>query len=480
MSKNVIIVIIIVNIASVSSIYGKPDMLWTKTFGGNYNDWGNYVQQTNDGGYIIVGTTSSYSAGYRDVWLIKTDTNGNKLWDKTYGGSANDAGLSVQQTLDGGYIIGGAKDCSFPSYSKTFLIKTDSKGDTIWTKTFEKFGSSVGYSVKQTIDNGYILVGPTSTDIGLIKTDNNGDTLWTKVFGRSRIDEAYSVQQTADGGYVIIGSTHSYSTWGSDIWLIKTDVNGDSLWTKVIGSSSYTEDGRSGNLTSDGGYIIAGHTNINSNVNVLLLKTDSKGDLQWTKDYGGYHSEMGYSVQQTSDDGYIIVGNTYSYGAARSNVWIIKTNTVGDTLWTKVIGGEGSDCGYAIQQTSYGGYIIVGYTDLHSTGDYDVWLIKLISKETNVTEFKQFIPKHFSLFQNYPNPFNLSTTISYSISNPDFVVLKVNDILGREIQTLVSEFQEVNTYSVNFNANGLSSGIYFYKLKVGSDFVDTKKMLLLR
>ena len=212
---------------------------WEKTFGGTGFDWGNSVQQTTDGGYIITGSTESF--GSPDVWLIKTDGNGIEQWNNTFGGTENDYGYSVQQTNDGGYIITGETKSFGSGNPNVYLIKTDGNGDSLWTKTFGGTDYSKGKSIQQTTDGGYIITGVTTSlgigfyEVWLIKTDGNGDSLWTKTFGGSDYDEGYSVQQTTDGGYIITGGIKFLS----DVYLIKTDGNGDSLWTKTFGGTDY-------------------------------------------------------------------------------------------------------------------------------------------------------------------------------------------------------------------------------------------------
>ncbi|MCD4701636.1 MAG: hypothetical protein K8S24_07245, partial [Candidatus Aegiribacteria sp.] len=290
----------------------SPDIAWAKTFGGTEYDLAYSVQQTTDGGYIVAGYTESYGAGDYDVYLVKTDSSGDTLWTKTFGGYDYDPGFSVQQTTDGGYIVAGSTNSFGAGNSDVYLIKTNSSGDSIWTNTFGGTGYDRGYSVRQTTDGGYIVTGSTSSygaggaDVYLIRTDSDGDTLWTKTFGGYEWEYGFSVQQTSDEGYIVTGFTDSYSPGWDDVYLIKTDSSGNTLWTKT---------------------------------------------------FGGTNHDVGYSVQQTTDGGYIISGSTESYGAGGEDVYLIKTDSSGNTIWTQIFGGTQYDCGCSVQQTTDGGYI---------------------------------------------------------------------------------------------------------------------------
>lgn len=354
-----------------------------KTFGSKKDDIGNTVQQTSDGGYIITGVTRTSKKQRDDVYLLKTDANGDILWEKSFGEKGNDAGWCIQQTSDNGFIIVGEMS---PKSGKTYvyLVKTNSKGDILWEKSFGGKDYDVGYSVQQTSDGGYIVTGETSSygagvdDMYVIMTSLDENNLITMTFGGKGSDLGYSIQQTTDGGFIITGLTSSYGAGDFDVYLIKINAIGKTIWTKVIGGKK-SDAGRSVQQTTDGGYIITGFTESlveKENFDVYLIKTDAAGDTLWTKTFGGSGSDVGYSVQQTTDGGYIIAGETSSFGNESFDVYLIKTDFNGKTLWTRTFGSSGNDVGRSVQQTTDGGYIITGWTDGMGAGGIDVLLIK--------------------------------------------------------------------------------------------------------
>ncbi len=321
MMKRISLILLLISLTYYSKTNAQ-DTTWTKTFGGSSNDRGYSVQQTTDGGYVIGGYTSSYGNGSADVWLIKTDADGDTLWTQTYGGSSNDRGYSVQQTTDGGYIIAG--------YTESF--------------------------------------GNGDDDVWLIKTDSNGDSLWTKTFGGSDGDYGYSVQQTTDGGYIITCTEYSYGM-DSNIWLIKTDSLGQEEWNQIfyyVGNS----EGRSVQQTTDGGYIIAGMYSYLA----ILIKTDSLGNEEWHTSYfpSGSSSSWGSCVQQTIDNGFIFTGYSFMYDVWTTDVLLIKTDSLGNEEWNQTFGGNEDDYGSSVQQTTDGGYIITGITTSFGNGGQDM------------------------------------------------------------------------------------------------------------
>jgi hypothetical protein len=319
------------------------DTVWTRAFGGEYADRGYSVAPTADSGYIIAGSTYSFGSGaplYGDVYLIKTDASGETLWTRSFGGTNSDEGWSVQPTADGGYIVTGYSRSPVTS-ADVYLIKTNAAGDTIWTRTYGGTSEDRGYSVQQTRDSGYIIAGqtysfgagtPTYDNVYLIKTNASGDTVWTRTFGGLYSDQAGSVWQTADGGYIIAGSTYSFGSGApsyGDVYLIRTDASGDTLWTRTYGGESYDE-GYSVQPTVDSGYIVAGYADVGSgNYDVFLVKADAQGDTVRTRTYGGSGAECANSVIQTADGGFVVAGYTYSFGAGNQDVYLVKTDSLG-------------------------------------------------------------------------------------------------------------------------------------------------------
>ena len=371
---------------------GTPQSTFTRTFGESGLDYGNSVQQTMDGGYVIAGVKERQPPFLFQAWLIKTDSQGEEEWNKTFGGYGYDHGLSVQQTMDGGYIVGGNSfvETCYDCWSYDFLlIKVDSQGEAEWTQTFGGDDVDQGHSVQQTTDGGYIITGITYSfgngdkDIWLIKVDSQGEKEWDQTFGGSSEDQGTCVQQTIDGGYIITGYTTGLDGW-ADAWLIKTDSQGEEEWNRIFDGSdgSYINYARFVQQTIDGGYIITGGQYYSGfrGRDIWIIKTDSQGGEEWNRTFGGGGEDEGSSVQQTTDGGYIITGYTGSYGNGLYDAFLLKTDTQGAEEWTQTFGGSDYDYGNSVQQTTDGGYIITGQTGSYGNGVRDVLLIKTDSQ----------------------------------------------------------------------------------------------------
>jgi hypothetical protein len=366
--------------AYVKIIVNEP--LWGRTCGSFDDDEHAYdIQHTFDGGYIVAGRTESFGAGSSDMLVLKLDPGGTVSWQKTYGGNYFEYAKSIQQTKDGGYIVGGRTTSFGAGSTDIWILKLDQDGNVTWQKTYGGDSTDYANAIQQTTDGGFIVVGSTfsfgagSSDILVLKLDSNGYATWQNVYGGIYIDRGESVQQTLDGGYIVAG-------WSTDadphspaecIQILKLDNSGNIIWKKS-NTLSYFNAAYSILQTTDEGYIVAGG---NDN-DLFVLKLDASGDAIWEKNYGSSYSDLAFSIQQTADGGYIVAGYT-EIDFYHSDLWILSIDENGDVLWQKTYGGSNDDVGYSIQHTLNGGYIVAGESrSLGSGGSTkDLLLLKL-------------------------------------------------------------------------------------------------------
>jgi hypothetical protein len=301
------------------------NILWQKNYGGAREDEGYSVEETADGGYIVAGRTRSYGSGMYDVWLMKVDPSGEKTWDKAFGGALDDEASSIKQTIDGGFIIAGHTKSFGSGMYDVWLLKIDQFGGKIWDKTIGGSRDDMGDSIQETRDGGFVVAGTTGSwgngdaDALLIKIDSNGNEQWKKTFGGPRSERnpwsrGWSAQQTADGGFAMLGSTNSFGSGGYDIWFIKTDANGDKIADKVYGGA-YDEEGGSLVKTREGHHILIGSTRSfgSGGFDAWLIMTDQNGEKIWDQTFGSKLDDKGYSVIQTDDGSSVFAGKTTPY-----------------------------------------------------------------------------------------------------------------------------------------------------------------------
>ncbi|MFO7651578.1 MAG: hypothetical protein R6X13_09605 [bacterium] len=354
---------------------------WMKTYGYSNPDHGYSVEQTADGGFFVVGLGCPDPIG--GVYLLRVDAWGQQLWSRVHGGSIANVGYSGLQLPDGGYVAAGMSGVDTLVGTQAILLRTDATGETLWTRLYGGSDGEEARVVRQTADGGFIIagysghVGAGRIDCYFVRTGASGDTLWTRVVGGVETDFCMALEPTADGGFIAAGYTNSFGAGDRDAYVVKFAANGDTAWTRTCGGSGGDE-ARSVQQTADGGFIVAGWTTSYGAgaSDVYLVKLDPAGNVLWEKTVGGSSYDACNSVRQTSDGGYILTGYTESFGAARMDLLLVKTDAVGDTLWVRVYGGRDLEGGEAVRQTADGGYVVVGSTASEGAGSYDVWLIK--------------------------------------------------------------------------------------------------------
>ena len=383
-------------LSAITPVVGEEPTIWEKTYGGVNDDECFSVLKTNDGGYILAGDTASFGVGETDVWLVKTDSNGNIQWNKTYGGAASDD-VQLMIADDDGYVIAGRTYSFGEGDADLWLIKIDFNGDMQWNRTYGGPQTEWCWSIVKTSDNGYALLGRTNSygagdnDFWLVKTDSAGLLDWNRTYGDTGNERGRFLVNTADAGFLLLGWTNSSGAGVVDFWLVKTDSSGNQQWNKTYGGES----GDRGKViieTEDNGYLLGGSTTSfgAGDNDILLVKVNDSGEQIWNKTYGGSERETVNSMLMTDDGGFAVVGYTQSFGLGDQDAWLVKINSSGSIQWNQTYGGVGTEAANSLLKTDEGGYLLTGFSTSYGAGDMDVFIIKTDALGI-IPEFSSFI-----------------------------------------------------------------------------------------
>jgi|AntAceMinimDraft_16_1070373.scaffolds.fasta_scaffold07990_4 hypothetical protein len=474
-TKNILLIFfLLVTQAVVAQI------MFQRHYGGVENDGGSSVLQTDDGGYLIAGHTESYGAGGRDIYLIKTDENGDTLWTRTYGGIGDDQASILLSSNGNKYLIVGETSSFGNGSCDVYAVKIQNNGDTIWTKTYGGVDEDCGFGGVQSNDTIALIVGstmsysPVFNSIYVIKINVNRDTLWENMYYKNTANYGFDIIETNLNEYLITGSTSNVGNNTSrDCFIIKTDNDGDTIWTKTYGGTD-DDQAFSACLTNDNCYIISGTTKSygQGGFDIFLMKLNADGDELWMKTYGGIADDWGGTVQKTIDSGFIITGYTESYGAGGWDVYLIKTDANGDTLWTRTFGGAGDEWGSSVKQTSDNGYIISGYTNSYG-GNYDAFLIK--TNELGIIGFQK-IYKSQKYCKVFPNPNNGVFNIEIDNTENKDLMVSIFDISGRLVYSKNGLFGQNKTARIEI----LNAPNGFYIVNIQSNNLLINKKIIIK
>ncbi len=432
-------------------VSAQPTIVWENTFGGTWTDYAGDILVADDGNYFALCNPASPDGdftdghGNQDIWLLKMDPTGQVLWQKNYGGSANESASRIVPSGDGGYLILGSTystdfDVSFNhGKSDVWLIKIDPDGAILWQKTLGGSEFDDENSISRTNDGNFVITAYSKStdfdvpannhgggDLWVIKISTEGDIIWSKLYGGSDGDAGGTILQTNDQGYIISGSTSSSdgdvpsNQGGRDIWTLKIDSIGTIQWVSVRGGMD--NDYSSGIiLTSDGGYLRFSYTaSINGTFapnhggyDAWVYKVDAAGEVQWDKFYGGSGWELMNSAFEMADGNYIFMGHAQSTdgdlaGNTGSNAWFLCIDQNGNILWKKTYGGSQSDTFARVRQISPDKLLVMG-TSGSTDGDVqsgnpnnsgDIWILQMSLVATGVDNS---LASPFDL-SAYPNP----------------------------------------------------------------------------
>jgi hypothetical protein len=509
------------------SAFSQPVIQWQKCYGGTNHDNTYCIEQTKDSGYIVAGATYSNNGDvtgnhdttgtHPDYWIIKINGGGALQWQKSLGGTGDDEAYSIQQTLDGGYVVAGYSTSTDGDVSGNhgggdyWVVKLTAGGAIHWQKCYGGSGYDEARCIRQTDDGGYIVAGYSTSNDGdvsanhgggdywVLKLDTGGAIQWQKCLGGTGSDAAFSIRQTSDGGYIVAGESTSTNDevsgnrGGGDYWVAKLDTGGNIQWQKCLGGTA--EDAATSILqTADGGYVVAGASASNDGdasgnhgeKDFWIVKLNSGGAIQWQKSSGGMWNDLANSIWQTTDGGYVVTGGTWSNNGDVSgnhentgdypDYWVLKLDSGGAIQWQKCLGGILYDQAYSIQQTTDGGYIVGGSGGSNdgdvsgnhdTTGVYnDFWVVKL-SSYNGINE----VNDEENVLHIYPNPLTSSSTLQLNTQLKDAEVV-IYDMVGKELmrKKLIRDRMEI--------AKGcLERGVYFVRV-VGCKMVYTQKLVV--
>ncbi|MBC8321173.1 MAG: T9SS type A sorting domain-containing protein [Bacteroidetes bacterium] len=440
-------------------------------FGGNGNDKGITLCLTNDGGYILAGTTRSFGAGSEDFYLIKLNALWQPVWSDIFGGLHQDFVRSIISTDDGFIVLGDVWDGGNQRLGM-YMSLIDTEGNEVWDKQFGTHMDDRGFSAIETYDGDFVLLGYSrgfeqSGDIYIVKTDYQGNLIWQNSYGYDRDDYAMGIVENEDGSLMIIGTKNgffddvhaNYERHDADILLLKIDTDGNEIWKKTYG-----EDGHDFGYSiehADDGYYLFGSTQSwgEGSFDMILTKVDNMGEKEWHATYGGEHYEYGISIDKNLDDELFLLGSTKSFGQENSvDIYLIKTDNLGHEIWSLTIGGEGADFGQHVIATNDSGCAIIGTTLSYGAGQMDMLFVK-INKYGEIEQISNTNNTNINELVIAPNPMHDNGRLIMENNNADDYTLEICTLAG-----IVVKKCNLSVLNTRFRASSLLAGMYVYKL----------------
>jgi len=510
-----------------------PQITFQRLIGGPQHERSQTLFSTFDGAYVVNAATGSFGAGDIDMMLIKLDATGNILWSNSYGTTVYDNAEFSIETTDHNLVSAGRSNINGGSPTSAIIFKTDSAGNFQWSKNYGGTSDDGFVHIIETSGGGYAAVGNTKTltagsaDILFVRTDANGDTVFTRSYGTIENEAGSYVIQLADNGFLIAGRQTTMNGTKGDGILLRTDSAGNTLWIKMYGDTLF-EELTSVQQTPDGGFLAVGSTTGygSGGFDILLLKTDSAGGVEWSHAYGGASTDAAYDVHILPGNGFLVSGFTESLGYGHrmasgfddANIYLMKTNDTGAVQWMEVYGDGLQDEAFRSSLAADGGYLVGGFTKNFLSNDSSQAIIiktdsmgisgchedtvmpadslfMIASRDTTfeqrsgipIGNFNLIVnsalpanddaclfskinsPEKSNSFEVYPNPFsdylNVNTGSQKSI-------IRITDALGNECMRM-NDAPE----TVKLNTSSLTNGIYF--ITISNEKIQESKILIL-
>jgi hypothetical protein len=465
--------LLVVILTTALSVLAQPDLLWTRTFEGPGHASCSGMVLTPDGGSLLAGTIVLQDFARTDFWLVKTNSSGDTLWTRLYGEPLGwDECGAIGTTSDGNFILAGwAQPDTTLWQCYSWFLKVNQQGDIIWSRRYSAGGPVYYQQILETTDGGFLV---TSSGFRILKLSADGDSLWSRWYsiGNSGASESVTARQTDDGGYLVAATGHPTGS-SSTVRLLKLSAQGDSLWGRDFAQGFNTECGGM-QLTADGGCLISGRCNSpEANYpDFWLMRVSAEGDSLWSRFYDPGHMQTRCTtLEPTADGGFVLCGTLDNV----VTLWLVKIDADGDSLWSRTVQEAQHISGrLVLHELTDGEFSLAATAGLYGSETY--WLTRL---GTHSIAESAPLPSSMELLSVYPNPFNPTTTISLSLPHSAPVSLQVFDVLGRSVWRKELGLLAAGEHREVFDGTGLSTGLYFVNVKAG-EATRTRKIMLLK
>jgi len=497
-----------------------PQIEWQRCLGGGARDEGYALIQDPDGNYVVAASTFSVDGdvvaqhGGGEMWVVKMDPVGAIIWAKTYGGSGGEGGFNICESSDGGYLVLGTTSSNDGDVSEhhglgdIWAVRLDLDGNIIWERAFGGSLNEEASGLTATADGGFLISGQSPSidgdlttnqggwDAWVLKLDATGNLEWQRSIGGSGMEILLAIQQTSDGGSISTGFTTSNNgdIIGNhglfDMLVLKLSATGETQWQRILGGTG-NEGGNAVAETTDGGFIVLGSADMNdgdvsgnhsNTADAWLVRLNSTGDLLWQNCYGGTAYDNGTSIQTTEDGGFAFLGSTYSTNGdvtttnGALDFWLVRTNEIGQIQWQRTMGGGLEDQAQKIIRTVDGGFAAIGSTKSNNFdvsgyhgGEFDCWIVKLSADPTSIQDLSSTF--NIAIF---PNPTHGDETITYTLERAALVQVEIHDVEGKLISTISSGIRASGPHILALPLTKLPSGNYFVALRVDGKVVVRK------
>ena len=461
------------------------DLVWRYHYGGPDCDWAQSIVETPDRGFIVTGITQSFGQGGADLWLIKIDRNGYLIWDKAYGGADWDYGYSIKRIESGGYIVAGntrSFDRGVFDEIDYWLLRIDENGDTLWTRTF---GDSADFEIANCVDvcadGGFLITGRFSPgdwaqfwiNVFVVRTDSDGNLIWSGYYGsreNGKFNMGYSGLETIDSEYMIAGTFLDLSIENfSDILVLRLDRNGDSLWAFTYLNPQHMEEANSIIELDNMDYVIAGVSDRGRNADGLLMRLRYDGQVNWAKYFDRSDNDKFLNVNATSDDGLIATGSTAE--GEMGNFLVAKYSSAGGLNWARYCTRQDYiDEGADILESADGHYIAAGNTRFFGDINMEICVVDIGGPES----VEESEPSNSQvLIKAFPNPFNQSVRLTFYLEQKSPVNFTILNILGQEVITPIRGLLQSGEHSYTWDGHSsdgslAASGVYYCRIVTDS------------